>query len=51
MSCIVLYVGELIVFTLFKCLSDTNQSNEKASGIMDDAHQGSTAMMFKKFLK
>lgn len=51
MSCIVLYVGELIVFTLFKCLSDTNQSKEKASGIMDDAHQGSTAMMFKKFLK
>lgn len=51
MSCIVLYVGELIVFTLFKCLSDTNQSNEKARGIKDDAHQGSTAMIFKKSLK
>ena len=40
MSCIVLYVAELVVFTLFKCLSDTNQSNGKASGIIDDTHQG-----------
>ena len=51
MSCIVLYVAELVVFTLFKCLSDTNQSNGKASGIIDDTHQGSTAMIYKKSLK